>query len=273
MSENQIVDLKKKIAFLQEHNAQLNMLVKNLQDKLGKMENEIMHEKNKNLMLQEGKKLSENSSKMEEIISNALSSEKAKNEEYKQRCEKLTKDIEYYIEKIKSDEIYIQKLQQDNSRLKKDLLDFSQKHEMQDYINKIKQKELEIQKVGEEKSNMMKDWNDLRDQMEEVLKENRILRQIADVPENFGIDISRINMGDRIKIEDYKAKIRILQAQVDELEKERAQLKYKIHFLSNAFQTNEEPFSILTQEEKVELGEFALKIYNDRKNIDKNWIL
>ena len=270
MSENQIVDLKKKIAFLQEHNAQLNMLVKNLQDKIGKMENEIMHEKNKNLMLQEGKKLSENSSKMEQIISNALSSEKAKNEEYKQRCEKLTKDIEYYIEKIKSDEIYIQKLQQDNSRLKKDLLDFSQKHEMQDYINKIKQKELEIQKVGEEKSNMMKDWNDLRDQMEEVLKENRILRQIADVPENFGIDISRINMGDRIKIEDYKAKIRILQAQVDELEKERAQLKYKIHFLSNAFQTNEEPFSILTQEEKVELGEFALKIYNDRKNKDKN---
>ena len=156
---------------------------------------------NRNLMLQEEKKVAEDSSRLEKIISAALTEEKQKNENYKKQIEKLTKDINYCVEQIKSNEAYIQKLQQDNSRLKKDLIDFGQKHEAEDYIDKIKLKEIEIQKILEEKSNLARDWDDLRDKMEEILKENRVLRQIADVPENFGIDISKINMGDRIKIE------------------------------------------------------------------------
>ena len=93
--------------------------------------------------------------------------------------------------------------------------------------------------------------------MELVLGENRILRQMADVPDNFGIDISKIKMGDRVKIEDYKAKIRILQRDINDLESERAQLKNKLLFLSNYSQSNEEPFNLLTKEQKVEVAKFA----------------
>ena len=265
MSDPQIVRLKKEIELLREHNVQLKIQLEQQAEQLGQMEYQHLNIMNKNLMLQEEKKLSEDSTKLEKIISAALINEKQ--EEYRKKCEELTKEKNDYLEQIKDNEIYIQKLQQDNSRLKKDLLDFGQKHEAQDYIDKIKMKDLEIQKVIEEKADIVRDWDDLRDKMEEVLKENRVLRQIADVPENFGIDISKINLGDRIKIEDYKAKIRILQHEVDLLETERAKLKYKIEFLADSFQSKEEPFSKLNKEQKVELANFALKLYNEK---DKN---
>ena len=239
MSDPQIVRLKKEIELLREHNVQLKIQLEQQAEQLGQMEYQHLNIMNKNLMLQEEKKLSEDSTKLEKIISAALINEKQKTEEYRKKCEELTKEKNDYLEQIKDNEIYIQKLQQDNSRLKKDLLDFGQKHEAQDYIDKIKMKDLEIQKVIEEKADIVRDWDDLRDKMEEVLKENRVLRQIADVPENFGIDISKINLGDRIKIEDYKAKIRILQHEVDLLETERAKLKYKIEFLADSFQSKE----------------------------------
>mgnify|MGYP002625813063 CR=1 FL=1 len=267
MSDPQIVRLKKEIELLREHNVQLKIQLEQQAEQLGQMEYQHLNIMNKNLMLQEEKKLSEDSTKLEKIISAALINEKQKTEEYRKKCEELTKEKNDYLEQIKDNEIYIQKLQQDNSRLKKDLLDFGQKHEAQDYIDKIKMKDLEIQKVIEEKADIVRDWDDLRDKMEEVLKENRVLRQIADVPENFGIDISKINLGDRIKIEDYKAKIRILQHEVDLLETERAKLKYKIEFLADSFQSKEEPFSKLNKEQKVELANFALKLYNEK---DKN---
>ena len=267
MSDPQIVRLKKEIELLREHNVQLKIQLEQQAEQLGQMEYQHLNIMNKNLMLQEEKKLSEDSTKLEKIISAALINEKQKTEEYRKKCEELTKEKNDYLEQIKDNEIYIQKLQQDNSRLKKDLLDFGQKHEAQDYIDKIKMKDLEIQKVIEEKADIVRDWDDLRDKMEEILKENRVLRQIADVPENFGIDISKINLGDRIKIEDYKAKIRILQHEVDLLETERAKLKYKIEFLADSFQSKEEPFSKLNKEQKVELANFALKLYNEK---DKN---
>ena len=215
MSDIEIVKLKKEIQLLREHNAQLKIQLEEQSLQLGELERRNLNIMNQNLMYEEEQKISSDATKLEKIIENALSEEKAETEKYKFQVDKLSNQIQKYIQKIKDYEIYIQKLQQDNTRLKKDLLDFGEKHEAQDYIDQIKKKESEIQKVGEQKESMVRDWNELCDKMEEVLQENRVLRQIADVPENFGIDISKINMGDRIKIEDYKAKIRILQHDID----------------------------------------------------------
>ena len=141
MSDPQIVRLKKEIELLREHNVQLKIQLEQQAEQLGQMEYQHLNIMNKNLMLQEEKKLSEDSTKLEKIISAALINEKQKTEEYRKKCEELTKEKNDYLEQIKDNEIYIQKLQQDNSRLKKDLLDFGQKHEAQDYIDKIKMKE------------------------------------------------------------------------------------------------------------------------------------
>ena len=110
------------------------------------------------------------------------------------------------------------------------------------------------------------DYNELCNKMEDIICENRVLRQIADVPENFGIDISKINIGDRIKIEDYKAKIRILQHDIDDLETERAQLKHRIQFLANSLNVSEPPFHLLTQEQKIEVARYAQNLYEVRED-------
>ena len=265
MSDPEIVKLKKEIELLREHNAQLKLQLEEQALQLGEMETQHLNIMNKNLMLEEEQKIARDSAQLQKIIESALTEEKATTEKYKNKADKLTEELQKYMQRLKESESFIQRLQQDNTRLKKDLVEFGQKHEAQDFIDQIRQKERDIQKVGEEKENMVRDWNELCDKMEEVLRENRVLRQIADVPENFGIDISKINMGDRIKLEDYKVKIRLLQHEVDQLEEERAKLKYRIEFLANSLQSNEEPFSLLTKEQKVELAKFAERLYEGKE--------
>ena len=111
--------------------------------------------------------------------------------------------------------------------------------------------------------------------MEDIIRENRMLRQMADVPENFGIDISKVKLGERIKIADYKTKIKLLIHQIDEFEKERAQIKHIIYFLASSLQLKEAPFNLLTKEQKVDLAIYAKKLYeqkniNDINNIEIN---
>ena len=270
MSDIEIVKLKKEIQTLREYNAQLKLQLEEQIQILGELEMKNLNLTNENLMIKEEDTLLRDPSKIQKLIENALSEQNAETEKYKNKTNKLSNQLQMYIQKLKDSEIYIQKLQQENSKLKKDLLEFGQKHEAKDYIEFIKKKDGEIQKVGEEKASIVRDWNELCDKMEEVLRENRVLRQIADVPENFGIDISKINMGDRVKIEDYKAKIRILQHEVDELETERAQLKYRIEFLANSLQSEEEPFSLLTGEQKVELAKFAQSLFEGKVYVQQD---
>ena len=74
-------------------------------------------------------------------------------------------------------------------------------------------------------------------------------------------------MGDRIKIEDYKVKIRVLQKNIDDLETERAQLKRRLIFLNNTLQSDEPPFNLLSKEQKVEVAKFAEDLYEGREYI------
>ena len=90
--------------------------------------------------------------------------------------------------------------------------------------------------------------------MEDIIRENRMLRQMEDVPENFGIDISKVKIGEKIKIEDYKTKIRLLIHQIDELETERAQIKHNIYFFASSLKLKEPPFNLLINEQKVDLA-------------------
>ena len=74
-------------------------------------------------------------------------------------------------------------------------------------------------------------------------------------------------MGDRIKIEDYKVKIRTLENEVDNLESERAKLKHRLMFLNNIYQNNDYPFNVLSKEQKLEVYKFAQDLYEGKKNI------
>jgi len=46
--------------------------------------------------------------------------------------------------------------------------------------------------------------------MEDFMAENKQLRNLASVPDNFGIDREKVRLMDRDKIDDYKKLVRIL---------------------------------------------------------------
>ena len=266
MTDPEIVKLKKKIHILTEHNVQLQQQVEELTLQIGEYQTRNIELVNQGLFLQTQKELATDEEKIKSQLEKVMAEEREKTVKIEKENIALNEQLERYKRQIKDNEIYIQKLQLNNEKLQKELIEFGKKHEAQDYIEKIRQREQDIMKVDEQKNEYVRNYNELCDKMEEVISENRVLRQIADVPENFGIDISKINIGDRIKIEDYKAKIRILQHDIDDLETERAQLKHRIQFLANSLNVNEPPFHLLTQEQKVEVARYAQNLYEGRED-------
>ena len=234
MSEPEIIRLRKKISSLTELNTQLNEQIQELSIQLGEYQARNLEFKNNNLLLRVQKEKATNEEALRIQLDQAISEEKSKSNEIKKENEKLKEKITYLENLVKDNEIYIQKLQ--------------------------------ISKFDEQREKQTREFNELCDNMEKVISENRLLRQIADVPENYGLDISKIRIGDRIKIEDYKAKIRILQHDIDDLESERAQLKHRIQFLANSLNVSEPPFHLLTPEQKVEVARYAQNLHEGKEN-------
>jgi hypothetical protein len=165
-------------------------------------------------------------------------------------------------------------IQIQNNNLKKQLTEFTQKNNVTDFVNDIRYYQDSITKKEQQYQKITNAWNELCDKMEDIISENRLLRKLAKVPENFGINMEEIKIGERKQLEDYKAKIKILQQQIDELETERAQLKHKNVFLSsnnnnNIFKENniEIPFDLLSKEEKKIINEYALALYEKKEFI------
>ena len=62
---------------------------------------------------------------------------------------------------------------------------------------------------------------------------------MANVPANFGVDLEKIKLHDREKIDDYRRLIRELQNDNYKLEEERAQLKHRIKVMSMLYNYND----------------------------------
>ena len=268
MSEPENIKLKKEILRLKELNSQLQEENEILNEKIGQLKLIHISNKNKNELINKTNLLSQNKEILRTNIEEAIFEEKQKLEKIQKENETLKQNLKLYENKLFDKELYIQKLQQENNNIKRQLINCnSNNFDSKNIINNQRNIDDLLSKKEQEYQKLTIQWNELLNNMELVLGENRILRQMADVPDNFGIDISKIKMGDRVKIEDYKAKIRILQRDINDLESERAQLKNKLLFLSNYSQSNEEPFNLLTKEQKVEVAKYAQDLYEGKKNI------
>jgi hypothetical protein len=268
MSEPENIKLKKEILRLKELNSQLQEENETLNEKIGQLKLINISNKNKNELINKTKLLSQNKEILRTNIEEAIFEEKQKLEKIQKENETLKQNLKLYENKLLDNELYIQKLQQENNNIKRQLINFNNNNfDSKNIINNQRNIDDLLSKKEQEYQKLTIQWNELLNNMELVLGENRILRQMADVPDNFGIDISKIKMGDRVKIEDYKAKIRILQRDINDLESERAQLKNKLLFLSNYSQSNEEPFNLLTKEQKIEVAKYAQDLYEGKKNI------
>ena len=269
INEPEIVKLKKEIQLLNQYNIELKNQLEEQSIEIGEMKKKYNQLSIKYQIHSNQNNIIKNKENIQKLIEKSLLEEKKKANKYKYSYLLLSQKINLYEKTIKEKEIYIDKIIKENNNLKSDLIKItsSEKKNINEHLlRKEEQKEIENEVLIDNNKNILKDFNEICDQMENVIRENRILRQMADVPENFGIDISKIKLGEKIKIEDYKNKIRYLIHNIDELETERAQLKHNIYFLASSFQSKEPPFHLLTKEQKVDLAVYAKKLFEGKIN-------
>ena len=270
MSGSEIIKLRKQITLLNEYNSELKSQIEEQTLKIGELQNKLNIISMKYQKILNQNDLGKNKDNIQKIIETSLAEQKEINNNLKKNNKLLSEKISLYEQMINDKDIYINKLVTENSNLKRDLVNSSKNNGENNYsyIQKMQQ-EKEI--INNDRNKLTEDYNKLRDQMEDIIRENRILRQMADVPENFGIDLNKVRLGEKVKIEDYKTKIRLLNHQIDELETERAQIKHNIYFLASSLQLDEPPFNLLSKEQKVDLAMYAKKLY-EQKTINKEII-
>lgn len=108
----------------------------------------------------------------------------------------------------------------------------------------------------------MNEINTLSNQMESFIAENRTLRQMANVPDNFGMQIDQVKLHDKDKIEDYRKLIKVLQDDNYKLEEERAKLKHALKLQSMMKNSTDpaERYKGLSDNQMFTVDQFVLRL-------------
>ena len=146
--------------------------------------------------------------------------------------------------------------------LTQDLQFYARNVDMRDCMAKIDV--LRAEKTAKDKQIVehLQEINKKSNELENVLAENRALRQMANVPENYGINAEQIKFLDREKIDDYKKLIRVLQEDNYRLEEERARLKHMLKQQSMLYKTDQPNarYKNLTPEQLFKVDQYVLKL-------------
>ena len=107
---------------------------------------------------------------------------------------------------------------------------------MQKQINDLRtDREVKDKKI----TDLLHEINGYTNTIQDLIAENRLLKSMNDVPDNYGLDINAIKLRDKDKVEDYKKLIQVLQHDNYSLEKERAELKNLIKRQSMMYNEND----------------------------------
>lgn len=131
-----------------------------------------------------------------------------------------------------------------------------------------------IKELKEDKKKMLQQLNDLSENLEDILAENRILRKMNNIPDNWGCEPQKriIKLQDRETVFEYKRLVKILQEDNYNLEKERARLKHQLKQMAIYGSLNSiEEFKDLTPDQRVRLADFITKLRRGETDDDKSW--
>ena len=107
----------------------------------------------------------------------------------------------------------------------------------------------------------MKLINDLQRELENVAAENRTLRKLATVPDNYGIDLAGIKLNSEKKIESYTKLIKVLQDDNYMLEEERARLKNMLKQMSMLYTgIPKDRYADLNDQQLFEVDQFVMRL-------------
>ncbi|CAI2367120.1 unnamed protein product [Moneuplotes crassus] len=156
----------------------------------------------------------------------------------------------------------------------RDLLERNEFYEGNTGEEAFSQKMKDIKLLKEDKKKMLDQLNELSDNLEDVLAENRILRKMNNVPDNWGCEPEKriIKLQDRETVFEYKRLVKILQQDNLSLEKERAKLKEQIRqmALDGSLKSIEE-LRDLSPEQRIQLSNFLMRLRSGETNEGKSW--
>ena len=111
---------------------------------------------------------------------------------------------------------------------------------------------------------MLNEANTYSNLIEDLTAENKTLRQMHNIPDNYGIQIEQIKLHDKEKISDFKRLIQELQNDNFKLEEERALLKNRIRHQSMMYKdSGDERYKGLSEDQLIKVDNFALRLINN----------
>lgn len=205
---------------------------------------------------------------MEDQVSKALSKEREQTREKLESFEQLKHELR--IEKdankgltdmLEEKDSLINKYKQELKNLVKDLPEgHILKGEMPNFLNFESFREDRL--IDKKTLQKLTSQNAvLAGQMETVLAENRVLRKMANVPENYGFDLEEVKLAERQQLEDYKSQVRYLEKEIEELEEERTKLRFRLRQISSVFSNKPgERYKDMSPDQLYMIDQYAMNL-------------
>ena len=266
-----------------------------LKNELKKARNTIVHlEHNNNILKQKLMQESARQLETQEIVDNSLRIQR----EFKMRLEQERRKIEE-VEYVKRQETEFQLEETKRDMIAKDnqlkeimgklndvQAEMNYNNEMNQFSttgysnldSKMPRDEYEKHKMqlrlkDREYKKLRDDFGKQNDEFKKLLENNRILRSISKVPENFGheIDVNVLRANHQGSLEDYKSLYNLVSKENEELKEHRENMSLKMKQLmvlySNKSKDPRARFKNLTNEQLTKLDEYALNLMNGVESI------
>lgn len=268
MSQKEVMDLKKELEFRRR---QIVKLEQELRDRDQRMiELEHLNRKYEEENRQAHQTLINLDKIVEERAQRAAEFEKEKYRKLVDDMQAKNEDLRRDIERLQIDKKLLNDKESEIDFLTSKLKEVAEGQGNKDAIKDIRAEKNDNLSLKREVEKLTKDWNSLSNQMQDILSENRVLREMAGVPENYGFNLQEIKLAERQKIEEYRGRIRRLEEEVEELEKERVDLRYKLRNLSTLYGEKGLRFHQLTAEQMRMVDEFAQNLRDGRIDLPLN---
>ncbi len=145
-----------------------------------------------------------------------------------------------------------------------DVAFLTRNEDVKESIKRIDQLRREKEEKDKKLNSLMGEINTLSNLVDDMTAENRQLRRMANVPDNYGIELETIKLYDKERIEDYKKLIKVLQDDNYKLEEERANLKHQLKLQAMMYKSNEtDPrlrYKGVTEEQLQSIDDYVIRL-------------
>ena len=227
MAESDLLKMRKELLHARETIVDLEEEIRLLDEKYFNLQEEFNKNKEK---VQEAEIQTR---RIKAVVEENVAARLAQEAEERKGLEKLLVEKNEIIDRLKSE---LEKTKVNEKQLA-DRCSFLQEKidatmegnfEMQDALKEVQRAKREKDEKEDEIQKLIQQLNELSNQAEQLIGENRALREMANVPANYGLRINEIKLAEREKLEELRDKVRYYESEIHELEIQVAKLKARL---------------------------------------------